>query len=472
MNLKLKKVYTVSKKGKPEKPRLFLQHLVCEAAGFKVKGEVYIKINGLTEEVVLQNFPFEDGEDVHTVHVACRKSKISGKERPLVDTAGDKYCSFLDINQKIEVNVYKQGNKGQVIIRPLEYKLFENSTIPTPRNERIKLLSICAGAGVGTSVLEDTGYFTPVQEIELEDDSAEVLLHNFPNSTVFCGDLRDCQDIAEVDMAFITAPCSEHSSLGFQEGNVMNDLVLATAKIIQSSKAEVLFFENVPQYYKSNAWESLKNLLKDDYPFWGQKELEAWDFGSLATRKRTYAVAFKDEKRFLSFDFPAAPKLRRKKLKDFLDRSSVQHEWKSVRKFMDSFNSREAWKDRSLDLTFVGKDAEKIQCIPKRYTSQCASNSHVLSDDGENFRFLSIEEIKRIMGIPDHFSFTENIQKIRKYEMLGQSVDGRIIKAIANRLAYTFMKVKTKAATTTETLKKNVQSYNVNNCGQLELLLS
>lgn len=89
-----------------------------------MKGEVYIKINELTEEVVLQNFPFEDGEDVHTVHVACRKSKISGKERPLVDTAGDKYCSFLDINQKIEVNVYKQGNKGQVIIRPLEYKLF------------------------------------------------------------------------------------------------------------------------------------------------------------------------------------------------------------------------------------------------------------------------------------------------------------------------------------------------------------
>lgn len=76
------------------------------------------------------------------------------------------------------------------------------------------------------------------------------------------------------------------------------------------------------------------------------------------------------------------------------------------------------------------------------------------------------------MGIPDHFTFTENIQKIRKYEMLGQSVDGRVIKAIANRLAYTFMKVKTKASTTTETLKKHVQSYSVSNCGQLELLLS
>lgn len=469
MNLKLKKVYTVSKKGKPEKPRLFLQHLVCEAAGFEVKGEVYIRINEEKEEIVLQNFPFEDEQEVHVVHVASRKSQLSGKERPLVDTAGDKYCSFLDINQKIEVNVYKKGNKGQIVIRPLEYRLFETSTIPTPKDQRIRLLSICAGAGIGTAVLQDTGYYTPVQEIELEDDSAEVLLHMFPNSMVFNGDLRDCQDVAEVDMAFVSLPCSEHSSLGFQEGNVMNDLVLATAKIIQSSKAEVLFFENVPQFYKSAAWDSLKSLLNEEYPFWAQKELEAWDFGSLATRKRTYAVGFQCEQRFLAFDFPTAPKVRRKKLKDFLDRSNVQHEWKSVQKFMDSFNSRVAWKDRSLELTFVGKDAERIQCIPKRYTSQCASNSYVLSDDGESFRFLSIDEIKRIMGIPEHFSFTENIQKIRKYEQLGQSVDGRVIKAIANRLAFTFMKVKTAA---TETIKKKVQSYNISNSGQLELLLS
>ena len=47
MNLKLKKVYSVSKKGKPEKPRLFLQHLVCEAAGFTPKGELFISINGV-----------------------------------------------------------------------------------------------------------------------------------------------------------------------------------------------------------------------------------------------------------------------------------------------------------------------------------------------------------------------------------------------------------------------------------------
>ncbi|RHW36087.1 site-specific DNA methylase, partial [Neobacillus notoginsengisoli] len=427
------------------------------------------QINEGKEEVTLQNYPFPDSQDIHTVHVASRKSKVSGEERPLIDTAGDKYCSFLDINQKIEVNVYKRGNRGKVVIRPLEYRLFDNSTLPTPKEQRIRLLSLCAGAGIGTSVLEDTKYFTPIQEIELEEDSAEVLLHNFPNSMIFNGDLRDCQNVSEVDMAFISLPCNEFSNLGDNSGNIMNDLVIATAKIIESSKAEVLFFENVPQFYKSKAWDSLKSLLNGEYPFWAQKEIEAWDFGSIATRRRTYAVAFRNEERFLAFEFPAPPKVRRKKLKDFLDRSNVQHEWKSVQRFMDSFNSREAWKDRSLELTFVGKDAEKISCIPKRYTAQSASNSHVLSEDGQSFRFLSIDEIKRILDIPEHYNFPEHIQKIRKWEMLGQSIDGRVIRAIANRLAFTFMKVKTAAA---DHIQKKVQSYNIGNSGQLELMLS
>lgn len=468
MNLKLTKVYTVSKKGKPEKPRLFLQHLVCEAANLKPKGELFINVDEEQEEIVLQNYPFDGKQDSYTVHVASRKSKLSGAERPLVDTAGDKY-SFLDINQKIEVNVYRKGNKSKIVIRPLQYQLFNNSTIPTPKDERIRVLSVCAGAGVGTASLKDTGYFTPIQEIELEDDSAEVLLHNFPETMIFNGDLRDCNDVAEVDLAFITLPCSESSSLGFNEGGVMNNLVLATYKIIMSSKASVLFFENVPQFYKTTAWDSLRTLLHDSYPFWTEKELEAWDFGSLATRKRTYFLAFNNEERFLNFTFPTAPKVRRRKLKDFLDRADVMHEWKSVAAWKESFYSREAWRDRSLELTFLKKDATKAQCIPKRYTSQSSSNSYVLSEDGNFFRFFSINEIKKIMGIPEWFSFTKNIQKVRMYELLGQSIDGRVIKAIANRIAYCFMKVKNAAKIETE---KFQQSYSVAGSGQLELMLS
>lgn len=470
MDIKLKKVYTVSKKGKPAMPRLFLQHLVCETANFSPRDAVYILPSEEKQQIILQNYPFDEveEEDIHTVHVSSRKSKISEEERPLVDTAGERY-SFLDINQKVEITVFRKGKKGRIIVRPLEYSLFENSTIPTPKDKRIRLLSVCAGGGIGTSVLANTGYFSPIQEIELEDDSAELLVHNFPNSMVNCSDLRDVQDIAEVDCALITHPCSEHSTLAFGTANIMNDLVIATAKIIESSKASVLLFENVPQYYKSAAWESLKSLLKDQYPFWAQKEIEAWDFGSIATRKRIYSVAFRDEQRFLEFQFPTPPKGRRKKLKDFLDGKNINHEWKSVAAWEQSFFSREAWKNRSLDLTFVDKNAEKISCIPKRYSSHCASNSYVLSEDKKSWRLLSINEIRKILGVPDSFTFTDHIQKIRKYEILGQSVDGNVLSAIANRIAYCFMKVKD---TVKQLPRKSVTSYIVSDRGQLELILS
>lgn len=98
MNLKLKKVYTVSKKA--EKPRLFLQHLVCETAGFKPGEELFIKIDEEKEEILIQNFPFKKDGEHYIVHVASRTSKTSGNKRPLVDTAGEKY-SFLDINQRL-----------------------------------------------------------------------------------------------------------------------------------------------------------------------------------------------------------------------------------------------------------------------------------------------------------------------------------------------------------------------------------
>jgi DNA (cytosine-5)-methyltransferase 1 len=465
MNLKFKKVYTVSKKA--DKPRLFLQHVVCEAAQLQPGEELYISMSEEKEEILMQNYPFEDTY-AETIHVASRTSKVSGQKRPLVDTAGEKYSSIIDIKQKVEICVFRKGNKSQILIKPLQYRLFDTNMIPVPKDERIRLLSLCAGAGLGTAALTDTQYFSAIQEIELEDDSVSVLQKNFPNSFIFNGDLRDCMDVAEVDVALVTLPCSEHSSLGGQSQNVMVDLNLAASKIIRASRASILFFENVPSFYKSDTWFNLKQLLMEDYPYWAQKEIEAWDFGSIATRKRVYVVAFQDEDRFQEFEFPRAPKVRRKKLKDYLDPAHIEHEWKSLEKWMESFNSRSAWKDRSIELTFVSKDVDRINCVPSRYTSHSASSSYVLSEDKEQWRFLSISEIKRILGVPEWFEFCEHTPKIRTYEMLGQSVCGNVMKAIANRIAYTFMKVRN---VSTETIKKVKSSYSINGSGQLELAI-
>lgn len=469
-NMVMKKVYQVSQKGKNPKPRFFLQHLVCEAAGWKPGETLYVKINEEEQEVTVQNQPFQEEEGIHTVSVSYRENKTSGIKRPLVDTAGERYNSIVSINEKVEMLVYK----GKVVIRPLRYKLMENATIPSFSDERIRLTSICAGAGIGTSVFANTGYFTPVMEIEWEDNSAEVLKHNFPNSFLFNGDLRDCHEVMESDVVLATLPCNEHSNLGWGDEGMVNNLVLAAAKLIESSKAKAVIFENVPQWYKSKSYQTLKELLQPTFPYWMEKNIESYDYGSLARRNRTYAIATTNKDLFLNFEFPTAPKsIKRRKLRNYVDSFKEEnYEWKSLKRWTESFATREAWKDRNLDKTFVTLDAKEIQCIPKRYRSHCASNSYVLNEKKDKWRFLTVNEIMKILSVPEWFEFSPNTPLTRKYEMLGQSVDGRILSAIANNLATAFMKARRSLSQHIQVVKESFQeAITIDEHGQIELAL-
>lgn len=434
-NMIMKKIYQVGKKGKTPKPRFFLQHMICEAAGWNPGDTLYVSINEKDREVIVQN---QSIEEAHKLSVSYREK--DGIKRPIIDTAGERYESIVDIKEKVEVLVFS----GRVIIRPLHFKLMENATIPTHNDERIRLTSICAGAGIGTSVFKNTGYFTPVMEIELEEDSAEVLRHNFPNSYIFNGDLRDCHEVMESDAVLVTLPCDEYSNLGFGDSGMVNHLVLAAAKIIESSKAKAIIFENVPQWYNSKAYKTLKDLLLPQYPYWMETNIESADCGSLARRNRTYAIATSNRNLLFSFEFPQPPKiLRKRKLKNYIDSLKEEnYQWKSLEKWQESFNSREAWKDRNLSKTFVTLEAKEIACIPKRYRSHCASNSYVLNKDKTKWRFLTESEIMRILSVPDWFEFPPYTPISRRFEMLGQSVDGRVLAAIANNLATAFLKVK------------------------------
>ncbi|WP_121616729.1 DNA cytosine methyltransferase [Virgibacillus halodenitrificans] len=469
-NIVMKKVYQVSHKGKKPKPRFFLQHLICEAAGWNPGETLYVQINYEDREVTVQKQSFQTEKNMHKVSVSYRENKSSGIKRPLVDTAGERYNSIVRINEKVEILVYK----GKVVIRPLHYKLMENVTVPSHSEERIRLTSICAGAGIGTSVFVNSGYFTPVMEIEWEEDSAEVLKQNFPNSCLFNGDIRNCYEVMESDVVLATLPCNEHSNLGWGDEGMVNNLVLAAAKLIESSKAKAVIFENVPQWYKSKSYQTLKGLLQSTFPYWMEKNMESLDYGSLARRNRTYAIAATDKELFLNFEFPTAPKsLKRRKLRNYVDSFKEEnYEWKSLKRWSDSFATRGAWKGRNLDKTFVSLDVKEIQCIPKRYRSHCASNSYVLNGNKDKWRFLTISEIKKILSIPDWFEFSPHTTFSRQFEMLGQGVDGRILSSIANNLTAAFMKARKSLSQHTQVIKESVQeAITIDEYGQIELPL-
>lgn len=442
--LLLQKVYTVSKKHGV--PRLWLQHIVCETAGFTPGEDLFVRVDETNKEIIVQNKTFEKSDHVHEVSVSSRANRISGLQRPLVDTCGTRYSSILCVQEKIEINVYRHRDYSQVVVRPLRYRLFGSDTFEPPADERIRLLTVCSGAGIGGSMFVNTKGYTAVQEIEMEEDCAEVIKHNFPYSYLFNGDLRDCHTVANADVAFISLDCSEHSSLGDGGQGYFNNLVLGTYKILEAANPRVIFSENVPAFYEATAYQDLKELLTPAFPYLiGPLQIDSFDFGSIAHRTRSYTVFFRDEEDFDQFRVPKPPVFRRFKLKDYLDPKGTEHVWKSVEAWWDSFSKKKeknnSWANRSTVKTFVDPETcTELQCIPARYRSQSASNSYVLSEDGSKWRFLTISELRRIFNIPSWYSFPSHIPVYRIYEMIGQSVCGKVITAFANEICSMFFR--------------------------------
>lgn len=442
MNMTLRKVYRVSRKEAA--PRIWLHSIVCEAARFEKGQELFVRVLEEEQEIHISSQPVEDA--VATVHVSGRLNKQTGSHRPLVDTAGAKYASIISVEDKVEITVYQDGSRSNVVVRPLRFNIHAATAVTTHNDERLKVLSLCGGAGLGTASFLDSEYFRPVMEVEFEDDSAEVLKHNYPNSYLFVGDLRDVQDVAKSDVSVVTLPCNDFSNLGGGGEGVFNNLIIGAARILRAAESRVVFFENVPSFYNSPAYSKLQFALRDVYPFWMKPiEIDSYDWGSIAHRPRSYSLAFKCEEDMFAFQVPRKPRFRRKKLKEFLDRrgSGSVFEWKPVAKWLESFKSKavkgNSWANRSIAKTFVSPDATELQTIPKRYRSQSCSNSYVLSDDGEHFRFLTISELRRIFSVPDWFAFPKFTPLNRQFEMIGQAVDGRIFRMFANAIAELFL---------------------------------
>jgi DNA (cytosine-5)-methyltransferase 1 len=167
MELLLKKVYTVSSKNDPETPRVWLQSLVCKRAGFEKGQTLYVSIDENTKEIIIQTQPISTEDTL--VSVSGRKVGSGGTPyvELLVDTASNRYKSIIRVRQKVEISVYRNIKSlvSKVVIRPLVFNLFEKKTFVKPTDNRISVLSVCAGAGFGTDAFEETGAFTSVGAI-------------------------------------------------------------------------------------------------------------------------------------------------------------------------------------------------------------------------------------------------------------------------------------------------------------------
>lgn len=179
----------------------------------------------------------------------------------------------------------------------------------------VTFLDLFAGCGGFSAGLKKAGLIS-VGEVEQDAWAAESLRHNFPNSRVLEGDIREYDDASirsfqGVDVIVGGPPCQGFSVAGATQfgiddpRNALPHWFLHWVKVLNP---KIAIIENVPNILtKSDGKTTVLELIKKEFEHLGYsvayRVLNAADFGTPQFRRRAFIVA---TARSIKFDFPEA----------------------------------------------------------------------------------------------------------------------------------------------------------------------
>lgn len=443
--------------------RLWLEKAVLRAGNFKpgmgliVSAEdnvVHIRVADILER------------QTHKVH------KKRGE--PLLDVCNREVDSVLGVGVKIDVVV---KDKEIFVYKEMSFEMLNGVKTYDFWNDeprKFKVISLFAGGGAMTSAFVNTqacesvfavdsdipennpnSFDTKGKEPGYMSWTIETFRRNFSKTLLYWGDIRSVNPayVPEADIVLVSPPCVEYSGLGMKMKGLIEHFSFHIARIILESGANSIFFENVPTYFKSKTFQKLKEMLLPVFPEWYQETIDSYDLGAIETRKRGYAVAFREKTDFEFPEKPSIPISRRKKVKDFLE-NVPEEEWSPIEgTVMETFLTTHKTKYAHTGFTadnnniLVGPDDNKVSCFVKGYMKRQTVCSYLKHSKKKLWRLFSPKEVMKMMNYPEWFKFPEDISNTRKYEILGNSVNVRPIEAIASNIVSSLMTLKIKKLT-------------------------
>ncbi|KZE67979.1 hypothetical protein AWM68_17560 [Fictibacillus phosphorivorans] len=440
MDSKVKMIRNLRTSERNGNPRIFLESTVLEAGNFAV-GE-HISYTITNNALVIQKT-----EDP-SYKVAKRKRPSWKEHRPLIDYCNGDLGILFRAKEKIDILV----SDSTIVIR--KELSFDLCVIGQPRLEgeqplkKLTFASFPSGAGVASAALEETGYFESKMGADIWDLAVDSYLHNFSNGSLYFGDLRSINPayIPSVDVSWLSPPCVEFSALGQLGKGVLEGLGVHFARVVMATGCKAIIIEQVPQYFKSRSFEQLKGLLAPMFPFWNVSNIDAFDMGAVAGRRRGYAVAFADNE---DFQFPAVqslPEHRRTTVQQIIGNDWEEGDWRKIEGSTmqhllnkSGNNNFTAEKNRTL----VGLNDKKVSCFIANYSKINVTSSYFVHPENPSlWRPFRSDEIAKFLDVPEWFSFPENVSENQRTRLLGQSVAANVVKAIGIEVAYTLMKQK------------------------------
>lgn len=413
--------------------RIWIEPVVLEAAGFSVGAGIRLVIHKDSVLVVRS----EDSNKI----ISKRKRPSWPNPRPIFDSCNREITMVFRQGENIDILV----SDGMLVIRR-EYSfglyVSDKPMLQGTELKKLRLNSFPSGAGLATASLVDTGLFEPVGALDMWPAAVETYLHNFDKGTVFLGDIKKIHPdyIAPADVCWLSPSCTDYSTLGNQFKGVTEGHGPHYARLVQASGAFAVIIEQVPQYFKSTSYMHLKRLLGSLYPYVYETTINAYDMGSVASRRRGYAVLFREKTDFRWPVIPNIPEHRRPTVQQIIGKDWMEGRWRNIEgTVMEGLlrktgnNNFSAERNRTL----VELNSTKISAFPFSYGKVQSTSSYLRY--GDRWRPFRPDEMMQLMNLPEWFRFPEFIGEGEQTKLIGQSVDGAVVKAIGIEVAVSVM---------------------------------
>ncbi len=278
---------------------------------------------------------------------------------------------------------------------------------------------------------------------EIDSDACKTYSHNFPNTKLIEGDIRNlnAKTLEKVDVLTAGFPCQSFSVCGNQKGfkDARGNLFFEIMRIADELQPPIIFLENVAnltEHDNGKTFNVIHNELASRDYFIRYLIADACDYGIPQHRTRTYIIAFKSKEACDKFKFPEKCMLK-KHIFDIIDRTQ-----KADDKYYLDVDSEEYKK---LDAAI--KDNEQIYRFSD-YGIQASKNGisftlkanmgtwknrvpYIRDDFG--VRTITQYECLALQGFPKNYRFSQT-PKASTYKQCGNSVVVPVIKRIAENM--------------------------------------
>ena len=306
----------------------------------------------------------------------------------------------------------------------------------------MKVGSLFSGIGGIDLGFEQAG-FEIAWANEVDAAACKTYRHNFPNTLLIKGDIRNINpdDLQDIDVLVAGFPCQPFSVMGYQRGfkDPRGNLFFEIARFIDAKMPRIVFLENVQNLMEHDNGKTflvIYNTLAQFGYSVKYKVINALDVNIPQNRARIFIVAFRDIDDCDRFTFPDPVHLETT-IDDIIDRS-IKHDdvyyYGPESRYFKQLNAKIVDKTDIYRIDDSGVATRKWEICPTLKANMGTYHDRVpIIRDYYGVRKLTPMECLAFQGFPKDFTF-KGISLKSAYKQCGNTVCVPIIFKIAYTL--------------------------------------